>query len=176
MTLPFDIQNSAVTPPVTLKIRQPKRTRRGTSFTEIMLAFPIPKLERLPAGIAAPGDAAKEQLVARKLGIHGGKRWQYFRQHFSGRWGDEGQCPVSPRSQDALLKALEFLNFAPAANASLFLTDDGQLERAWKDAEGRAVQMELGSTEFEIFVEGAGVETHPNSRIGEVTAKLIIAK
>jgi hypothetical protein len=34
--------------------------------------------------IAAPGDAAKEKLVARKLGVHGWKRWQYFRQCFSG--------------------------------------------------------------------------------------------
>ena len=41
--------------------------------------------------IAPPGDAAREELVADKLGVHGWKRWQYFRQFYSGRWGDEGQ-------------------------------------------------------------------------------------
>lgn len=122
--------------------------------------------------VAALGDTAREQLVARKLGVHGWKRWQYFRQCFSGRWGDEGQCPVSPRSQDSLLKALESLEFPPTAKPSLFLTDDGYFELAWRDAEGHSIQMEFGPTEFELFMEGSGIEeTHPNSRIGEIIAK-----
>ena len=122
--------------------------------------------------IAAPGDMAREQLVARKLGVNGWKRWQYFRQHFSGRWGDEGQCPVSPRSQQSLLKALESLQFPPAIKPSLFLTDDGHFELAWRDADGQSVQIEFGPTEFELFIEGAGIEeTHPNRLLGEVIAK-----
>ena len=122
--------------------------------------------------IAAPGDVGREKLVARKLGVHGWKRWQYFRQHFSGRWGDEGQCPVSPRSQDSLLKALESLDFPSNAKPSLFLTDDGHYELAWRDGEGQAVQLEFGPIEFELFMEASGIEeTHPNSLIGEVIAK-----
>lgn len=121
---------------------------------------------------ASPGEAAKEKLVARKLGVHGWKRWQYFRQNFSGRWGDDGQCPVSPRSQDSLLKALEHLDFPPAAKPSLFLTDDGHFELAWRDEQGGSIQMEFGPTQFEIFIESTGVEeTHPNSLLVEITTK-----
>lgn len=127
--------------------------------------------------IAAPGDVAREQLVAMKLGVNGWKRWQYFRQHFSGRWGDEGQCPVSPRSQQSLLKALEALEFPPAEKPSLFLTDDGHFELAWRDMEGKSVQLELGPTEFELFIEGSGIEeTHPNRLLGEVLAKHFASK
>lgn len=129
-----------------------------------------------PKGSIAPGDAANERLVARKLGVNGFKRWQYFRQHFSDRWGDEGQAPVSPRSQEALLKALSMLDFPVSAKPSLFLTDDGFFELAWHDAQGRSVQIEFGSSHFEIFVEGANVEeTHPNCKIPEVIAKLSAA-
>ena len=127
--------------------------------------------------IAAPGDVAKEKLVACKLGVHGWKRWQHFRQHFSGRWGDEGQCPVSPRSQESLLKALESLEFPSSAKPSLFLTDDGHFELAWRDAEGHSVQMEFGPAEFELFVEASGIEeTHPNSQLGEIIAKCLTAR
>lgn len=121
--------------------------------------------------LAAPGDAAREALIAHKLGVNGWGRWQYFRHCFSGKWGDEGQAPVSPRSQDALFKALEFLEFPPASKPSLFLTDDGHFELAWRDPEGRSVQMEFGPAEFEIFIEGSGIEeTHPHSRLGEIIA------
>ncbi|MCF7673715.1 MAG: hypothetical protein K9N23_01395 [Akkermansiaceae bacterium] len=121
--------------------------------------------------IVAPGDSAREALIARKLGINGWGRWQYFRQCFSGRWGDEGQAPVSPKSQDALFKALEYLEFPPASKPSLFLTGDGHFELAWRDPEGRSVQMEFGPSEFEIFIEGSGIEEiHQNSLIGEIIA------
>lgn len=117
-------------------------------------------------------DSANKEFVTRKLGVNGWKRWQYFRQHFSGRWGDEGQCPVSPRSQQSLLKALESLQFPPAVKPSLFLTDDGHFELAWRDADGQSVQIEFGPTEFELFMEGLGIEeTHPNRLLGEVIAK-----
>lgn len=118
-------------------------------------------------------DSANEELIARKLGVNGFKRWQYFRQHFSGRWGDEGQSPVSPRSQESLLKALSALDFPASSKPSLFLTDDGFFELAWRDKDGRSVQIEFGSSEFEIFVEGAGIEeTYPNSSLAEAIAKL----
>lgn len=127
--------------------------------------------------IAPPGDATRERLVARKLGVHGWKRWQYFRQHFSGKWGDEGQLPVSPRSQDSLIKALEVLEFPKSTKPSIFLTDDGHFELAWRDANGGAVQIEFGPSEFEIFMEGSGIEeSHPNNAIAEIVAKYFPAK
>ncbi len=127
--------------------------------------------------LAAPGEAAREALIARKLGVNGWGRWQYFRQCFSGKWGDEGQAPVSPRSQDALFKALEFLEFAPGSKPSLFLTDDGYFEISWRDAEGKSVQIEFGPAEFEIFEESTGTEEiHPNDRIREVIAERFPAR
>jgi len=127
--------------------------------------------------IAAPGDAEREKLVARKLGIHGWKRWQYFRQHYSGKWGDEGQSPVSPRSQESLLKALEHLEFATSAKPSLFLTDDGHFELAWRDENGGSIQMEFGPKEFELFMEATGIEeTHPNSLLDQVVTQHFASK
>jgi hypothetical protein len=53
----------------------------------------------------------------------------------------------------------------------LFLTDDGHFELAWRDPEGRSVQMEFGPAAFEIFIEGRGIEeTYPHSRLGEIIA------
>ena len=127
--------------------------------------------------VATLGEAANERLVARKLGVNGFKRWQYFRQHFSGRWGDEGQNPVSPRSQEALLKALESLDFPPTAKPSLFLTDDGYFELAWRDDDGPSVQLEFGPAEFELFMEATGVEeSHPHRQMAEVIAKHLAPK
>ncbi len=127
--------------------------------------------------IAAPGDATRERLVARKLGVHGWKRWQYFRQHFSSKWGDEGQLPVSPRSEDALIKALGVLEFPKDTKPSIFLTDDGHFELAWRDPNGKSVQIEFGSSEFEIFVEGSGIEeSHPNNAIVELISQHFPAK
>ena len=119
--------------------------------------------------IAAPGDAAREALVASKLGVNGWGRWQYFRQCFSGQWGSEGQAPVSPKSQDALCRALERLDFPEGCKPSLFLTDDGHFELAWRDAQGHAIQIEFGPSDFEIFIEGPGIEeTHPYSRMSQI--------
>lgn len=84
---------------------------------------------------------------------------------------------VSPRSQQSLLKALESLEFPSEVKPSLFLTDDGHFELAWRDAEGKSVQMEFGPTEFELFIETAGIEeTHPNRLLSEVTTKYFASK
>jgi hypothetical protein len=125
---------------------------------------------------ATPGSAAREALIARKLGVNGWGRWQYFRQCFSGQWGDEGQQPVSPRSQEALLTALEVLEFPAGVTPSLFLTDDGHYELAWKDQNDGAIQLEFGPSEFEIFIESNGIEeSHPNQLLGETIAKYLVA-
>jgi len=119
--------------------------------------------------IAAPGEAHEERLIATKLGLNGLQRWQYFRQHYSGKWGDEGQQPVSPRSQQALIKALELLEFPSGHTASLFLTDDGYFELGWKDREGKAIQLEFAPHSFEIYLESAEIdECHPYSEMAKV--------
>lgn len=126
--------------------------------------------------IAAPGEAHDEWLVVSKLGLNGFQRWQYFRQHFSGKWGDEGQQPVSPRSQQALIKALKILKFPSSESPSLFLTDDGYFELGWKDRDGKAIQLEFGPHSFEIYLESAGIEEcHPNCEMPEVLRKLSLS-
>jgi len=116
----------------------------------------------------------RERLVAGKLGSNGWNRWQYFLNNFSGRWGDEGQQPVSPRSQESMLKALEILDFPPTTHPSLFLTDNGYFEVAWSDREGKAIQIEFGPNEFELYVEAEGIEgTYPNAEMAGVILKHI---
>lgn len=122
--------------------------------------------------IRQPGDLAREQLIAEKLGVNGWGRWQYFRNFFSGAWGDRGQRPFSPRSQDMLFRALERIEFPDAVRPSLFLTDEGHCELAWRDDEGGAIQLGFGPREFEVYLESAGIEeTHPNADLETVLAR-----
>lgn len=63
----------------------------------------------------------------------------------------------------ALLATLDSLEFQDEIIPSLFLTDEGRLELAWRDADSRAIQIEFGPTESEIYVEAAKYEaTVPN--------------
>ena len=105
-----------------------------------------------------PGESAHERLLLSKLGKNGLKRWQYFRETFSGGWGERGQKPLSPRSQAVFLSTLRTIQFLPGAKPSLFLTDDGHLELAWRDADGKAIQIEFGPAESEIYHESSGYE------------------
>jgi len=119
-----------------------------------------------------PGEAAKEQLILHKLGNNGWGRWQYFRQCFSGGWGEGKQKPLSPRSQDMFFRALELIDFPEGVTPSLFLTDEGFLELAWRDTDGRATQIEFGSKESEIYIESSGEEfTVPNERLAETISR-----
>lgn len=105
-----------------------------------------------------PGLAAREQLILKKLGINGWGRWQYFRSCFSDGWGESNQRPLSPRSQEMFFEALKLLQIPEGAKPSVFLTDDGHMELAWKDAEGRAAQIEFGPREFEVYNEATGAD------------------
>ncbi|MEZ5305071.1 MAG: hypothetical protein R3F11_31175 [Verrucomicrobiales bacterium] len=105
-----------------------------------------------------PGQAAQEQLVLSKLGVNGWGRWQYFRLCFSDGWGEAHQRPLSPKSQEMFIEALKHLQIPAGVRPSLFLTDEGFLEIAWKDSEGKATQIEFGPHEFEVYSEPAGEE------------------
>lgn len=112
-----------------------------------------------------PGEAQSERLVHERLGVHVWGRWQYFRQCFSGPWGDGGKRPLSPRAQDAFLGSLSQLNLRHA-NPSLFLTDEGHLELFWRDERGSPIQIEFGPNESEVYVASDGIEeTVPNEAL-----------
>lgn len=120
-------------------------------------------------GIISLENAKAENLVGKKLGRNGFTRWIQFRQHFSGKWGDEGQLPLSPRSQEAFLKGLDTLALPAGVIPNLFLTDDGHFELAWKNEEGKALQVEFGSEAFEVFNEATGRDgSYPNSRLQDL--------
>lgn len=124
--------------------------------------------------IRQPGELAREQLIVEKLGVNGWGRWQYFRSFFSGAWGSRGQRPFSPRSQDMLFRALEQIEFPEGSRPSLFLTDEGHCELAWRDAEGGKIQIEFGPREFEVYLENERVEeTHPNAELAAVLTRYL---
>ncbi len=123
-----------------------------------------------------PGEAACEKLVLAKLGKNGWGRWQYFRKCFSGGWGERGQKPLSPKSQEAFFATLSILEFPASAKPSLFLTDDGHLELAWRDYEGKAIQIEFGATESEIYLESSAYEaTVPNRELSDTVRERLNA-
>jgi hypothetical protein len=119
-----------------------------------------------------PGDAPREELIARKLGVNGWGRWHYFRRFYSGSWGDRDQKPLSPRSQDSLFRALTIIEFPAGTKPSLFLTDEGHFELVWRDAEAKAIQLAFGPNDFELYLESEGIdETFPNHRMAEVLTR-----
>ncbi len=120
---------------------------------------------------ATPGSAAREALIARKLGVNGWGRWQYFRQCFSGQWGDEGQQPVSPRSQEALLTALEVLEFPAGVTPSLFLTD-GRVAIDNNPAERALRPIGIGRKNWLFAGADTGAETLARAMTVIETAKL----
>lgn len=116
-----------------------------------------------------PGDAANEQLILEKLGTIGWGRLQYFRTCFSAGWGEGNKNPLSPRSLEMFGKALRIIQFPENVKPSIFLTDDGFLELAWRDSRGNAIQFEFRSRDFEIYIEARGVEAiFPNDELENV--------
>jgi len=119
--------------------------------------------------VYSPGESAHEKLLLTKLGKNGLRRWQYFRDTFSGGWGERGQKPLSPKSQAVFLSTLRDIQFLPGAKPSLFLTDDGHLELSWRDADGKVIQIEFGPAESEIYHESSGFEEIiPNRELPDI--------
>ena len=149
---------------------------RTSSHYSISGAFSSGTGDSIPSRVVAfePGQSEREQLILDKMGTNGWGRWQYFRKVFSGGWGNNGQKPLSPRSQDMFFLALERIVFPEGVIPSLFLTDDGFLELAWRDKNGKAIQIEFGSTESEIYVEETETEiTFPNSSLIQVITETL---
>lgn len=113
-----------------------------------------------------PGESNHDDLLLEKLGEKGWGRLHYFRNEFSGPWGDGEGRPFSPKSQEAFFNFLRIVGNLKAENPSLFLTDDGHLEICWEDASGNSIQFEFGPRETEVYLESSETElTFPNSEL-----------
>lgn len=119
-----------------------------------------------------PGESERDELLLSKLGVRGWGRLHYFRSAFRGSWGDGRERPLSPRAVEVFSSFLERAQLPPSSQLSLFLTDDGNLELAWRDDVGRPVQVEFGPDESEVYIESGGVEeTFANDGLDEVIAR-----
>lgn len=142
--------------------------------------YELPDLLRSPSEEVAvaeytePGEFIRDQLLLEKLGERVWGRFHYFRQVFSGPWGRSGEGrPLSPRAVEAFFSFLEDVAIPADRKPSLFLTDDGHLELCWEDAEGKAVQLEFGPNETEIYFESDETEQMvANSRLPEVVSRV----
>lgn len=99
----------------------------------------------------SPSD---QQILFEKLGARGWGRMLLFSNYYTPGWG-EGNKQVSPRGQATLLRFLQLVTFRPGADPSIFLTDEGELELAWSDTNGRAVQLVFGPNGVEVYHEAA---------------------
>jgi hypothetical protein len=125
--------------------------------------------------ISQPGESTRDDLLLSKLGVRGWGRLHYFRNSFSGSWGDGRERPLSPRAVEVFSSFLESADLPPACRLSIFLTDDGNLELAWRDDSGRAVQLEFGPRQSEVYVESEGVEeVFANEELDKVIARYFV--
>jgi hypothetical protein len=121
----------------------------------------------------APDEADREELVIRKLGAKGWGRLHHFRNYYSTGWGDGRGRPLSPRSLEAFYRFMEVAAFPGGKFPSLFLTDDGNLELCWEDANGKALQVEFTPSGAEYFIEATGEEAKAShTELSEIAAKL----
>ena len=121
-----------------------------------------------------PNEA--DEVIRRKLGENGWERWQTFRRSLPGNPGTPKAKSHLTRSEVALLATLESLDFRDEIIPSLFLTDEGRLELAWRDADGKAIQIEFGPAESEIYVEASEYEsTVPNRELPDVVRERVNA-
>lgn len=97
-------------------------------------------------------SADEQDLLIKKLGDRGWGRMLLFSKYYTPDWG-EGNRQVSPRAQAALLRFLEHVIFRDGADPSVFLSNDGELQVAWNDTSGKAVQLLFGPNTIEVFHE-----------------------
>jgi hypothetical protein len=119
------------------------------------------------------GMVDDEVLALEKLGVKGWGRLEHFKLCYAGGWGRGPQKPLSPRSYNALIRSLSVIQPPATAHPSVFLTDAGFLELAWKDENGKAVQIEFGPRESEVYDEGRGIEMAvPNENLPDLLKTL----
>lgn len=97
-------------------------------------------------------SADEQDLLIKKLGDRGWGRMLLFTKYYTPNWGG-GNKQVSPRAQAAMLRFLEHVTFRDGADPSVFLSNDGELQIAWNDSNGKAVQLLFGPNTIEVFHE-----------------------
>lgn len=127
-----------------------------------MLRYPIERSYRLeqPLEEAPVYDSWStllsvddQDLISKKLGSRGYGRMLAFTRFYTTDWG-EGNQQVSPRGLSAFLRFLRAVNFRDGADPSVFLSNDGEVQLAWSDAHGHAIQLLFGPEEIGVFHEG----------------------
>lgn len=110
-----------------------------------------------PVHTPPPNEAAREELLLKKLGARGWGRMLHFRRYYQPGWG-ESQCKsLSPRASEAFFRFLEAIEFPANCLPSLFLTDEGGLELRW-ELSGYDVQVEFASNGIEVYSAQRGQE------------------
>ena len=133
--------------------------------------------EAIPAAFhtAEPSEAAREEMVLKKLGLKCWGRLHHFRHYYAQGWGEGAGKPLSPRALEAFYRFLKTADFSSGRKPSLFLTDDGNLELCWEDSGGKAVQVEFTPAGAEFFIEAQDREGMlPHSEFDEL-ARLLAA-
>ncbi len=130
-TLPFDLQ-------------------RPYKFEESIQAV------QKPGAWPAVLSAEEEELLIQKLGARGWVRLLQFSRFYGPGWGEGRNKQLSPKGQAAFLLFLKDVTFREDADPSVFLTDEGELELAWEDANGHPVQLVFGRRGIRVFVESTG--------------------
>lgn len=97
-------------------------------------------------------SADDQDIILQKLGPRGYGRMLAFTQFYTTGWG-EGNKQVSPRGLSAFLRFLKQVTFRKGADPSVFLSDDGELQVAWNDESGQAVQLLFGPKTIDVFHE-----------------------
>lgn len=93
-----------------------------------------------------------QDLISQKLGSRGYGRMLAFTQFYTTGWG-EGNKQVSPKGLSAFLRFLKQVTFREGADPSVFLSNDGELQVAWNDQDGQAIQLLFGPKSIEVFHE-----------------------
>jgi hypothetical protein len=97
-------------------------------------------------------SADEQDLLIKKLGDRGWGRMLLFSKYYTPDWG-EGNRQVSPRAQATMMRFLEHVTFRKGADPSVFLSNDGELQVAWSDTSGKAVQLLFGPNSIEVLHE-----------------------
>lgn len=126
--------------------------------------------------ISDPGESEHDSLLLAKLGEKGWGRIQYFKQVFSAPWGNGEGRPLSPRSLASFFDFLSAVQIPEGKTPSIFLTNSGHLELCWEDSGNKAVQLEFGPQETDIYIERNEQEfSIPNGELKEFAANFQVA-
>jgi len=105
-----------------------------------------------------PNEAAREDILLKKLGPRGWGRMHQFRYFYQPEWGETRCKPLSPRAMESFYRFVEAWQLPANCVPSLFLTDSGGLELRWEQ-NGDDVQVEFSGSGIEYYLRHVGVES-----------------